>query len=192
MDFQIGSAEIIGTAAFLGACGTIYASILQVRKRLILPVKSWLARIDRVCETLGPNGGSSLHDKITAIDRRSAVAEARGVTLTDSAGVGEWQSSTSGVCTYISRNVCRRTGRAESEFLGHEWRNVIHPEDVERVEDEWNAAVREGRSFSLRYRWTHSDGHSIPIRATASPLRIGAGVLVGWIASVVFEEDEGK
>lgn len=189
MDISFGSAEITGAASILTAVGVFWASFVQLRKRIIRPFRTWLSKIDRVCETLGPNGGSSLYDKLHAIDRRTIITEARGAALTDSLGIAEWQSGTDGSCTSISRSACRRTSRAESEFLGFNWQNVVHPDDIERVAAEWHEAVAHGRTFSLRYRWTTSKNVAIPIRATATPLHSG-GVLMGWIASVVFEEDE--
>ena len=191
MDISLGSEAITGTAAILTSLGVLYGSFIQIRKRIIRPVRSWLDKLDKVCETLGPNGGSSLYDKLTAIDRRTVITEARGAALTDAMGVAEWQSGINGECLSISRAACRRTQRAESEFLGYNWRNVVHPDDSERVAEEWHNAVKEGRIFTMRYRWTTDSGTAIPIRATATPMRSG-GVLIGWIASVVFEEDEGK
>lgn len=65
--------EIVAAAAVIAACGVIYRAVVR-------PLISWGRRLDQGWEAVRTqlmtnNGGSTLKDKIDAIDQRTAALE---------------------------------------------------------------------------------------------------------------------
>lgn len=52
----------------------------------------------------------------------------------------------------------RLTGQSGEQQLGLGWLEMVHPEDRERVEAEWEASMEQGRRFDAEYRVRASDG----------------------------------
>jgi PAS domain S-box-containing protein len=149
------------------------------------------AMLEHVYVTLKPNSGSSLTDHVAEIrdvtsrtDKTLAITETGRRTLVAIMEIGEWHSNEQGACIYINPAACRLCNRPESDFLGRNWYNVVHPADAEWVAEQWDLAVRERRTFQARYRWTRSDGSPVPIRVVANPSLDSRGSLIGWVAIV--------
>lgn len=171
-----------------GAGGVIVPLIIYLRKlflrKIWIPYKSWLSKIDKACETLSPNGGKSIYDRISSVDKKLCISEVRSRTLVTNLEIGEWQSDINGQCTFVNSAACRMLNRTEADFIGRNWVNVIYPEDRERVIEEWDRAVQERRVFELQYRWLHFDGHPVEIGVTATPLIDSTSTVIGWLAVV--------
>lgn len=161
----------------------IHAINEQQRRRVMM--------LEQVYVTLKPNGGTSLVDHVAEIKtvtrqtaRTLAVTETGRRTLVSVMEIGEWHSDSQGLCTFINPAACRLCNRSESDFLGRNWYNVVHKDDIEWVADEWYRAVAERRTFQASYRWTKSDGTPVPIKVVANPIVDSSGDLIGWVAIV--------
>jgi PAS domain S-box-containing protein len=161
-----------------------------IKPRIIQPITSRLDKIDKVCETLGPNGGKSFYDKISSIDRKIGITNSRGSALNSALGLGEWLSDPEGNTIKVNDIICRVTGRPETDFMGQDWQNVVHPEDREIVIDDWENSVKYHRDFKMRYRWTNSNGAEIIIDATARLIHDSNNKIVGYLGTVVFIDNE--
>lgn len=160
---------------------------IYLKKKWVAPLKNrWdnLNKIGDIYYTLGPNGGKSLYDKIVNIDNRLARAEVRSKSLITALDIAEWQSDINGNCLYVNPAACQLLSRSPEDFLGRNWVNVIHPDDREEVIQEWDQAVKERRTFMGKYRWLHSDGESIRIKAVGHPVFDSGNNLIGWLAVV--------
>ncbi|QEY17246.1 PAS domain S-box protein [Cellvibrio sp. KY-GH-1] len=74
---------------------------------------------------------------------------------------------------YLSDAVTRLTGHAAKEFFGERplsFTDITHPDDVTRIFDQVQQALRFQKSFNLVYRMQHSDGQWIYVQ------EVGAGV----------------
>ena len=69
-----------------------------------------------------------------------------------------WSARADGACDYVSRQWLEHTGVAESDQLGYGWLEQIHPDDRERVRDEWRAAVKAGTPLDTEFRICRKDG----------------------------------
>lgn len=182
-------AAIVGIG---GAVAVIVAAWRLAHRRVVHPVTHLFRQIDELSKVVKPNGGISLYDRVHAIGLLVAQNEARSRTLVESLGIGEWHSDINGNCVFINSAACFATNRLPDEFLGRNWVNVIAAYDRERVEREWDAAVKTRRRFVYRYHWTKQDGTAIPIRAVSSPVQDGGDNLTGWVALVHFENNAGQ
>jgi PAS domain-containing protein len=85
-----------------------------------------------------------------------------------------------GMCAHVNEFVLHLLVRQQDEFHGSGWRTLIHPEDADRVERQWDAAVRDQRNFAQTFRIMTSNGDSIKVFDRAEVLHDRAGNVLGW------------
>jgi PAS domain S-box-containing protein len=74
------------------------------------------------------------------------------------------------------------TGQTEEQYVGSGWLDVIHPEDRDRVERDWQECVKSGKTFDDRYRvrtragsYRHYDVRAVPVERD--------GKIVEWVGA---------
>lgn len=174
----------VGAGAILGALWTLYFKFLK--PKIIKPVADKFDKIDKISYALGPNGGTSLYDKIHSIDKKTSLGNVRSEALNATLGIAEWQSDEDGHCIRMNAVGCMVTNRPESDFLGSNWMNVVHEEDRERVIHEWDNSVKHKKDFLLVYRWTSSDGDSLYIDVIGKPIYDSSGKIIGYLGTAKF------
>ena len=94
-----------------------------------------------------------------------------------------WTCRADGYCDYLSHQWTDYTGRPVEEQLGNGWADVIHPDDRERVAQEWGLAVARGDTYDEEFRLRRHDGTYRWFRTRGVPLRDASGTLVKWFGS---------
>jgi PAS domain S-box-containing protein len=97
------------------------------------------------------------------------------------APVGIFITNAAGEAIFVNERWCEFAGLDPAQALENGWRNSLHPEDAERVVEEWIACVARGENYSSEYRYRRSDGKVTWVLAQAVPIN-GAGS--GYIATV--------
>lgn len=85
-----------------------------------------------------------------------------------------------GLCLFANDYILRLLVRQQDEFQGSGWRTLIHSEDVDRVERQWDASVRDKRNFSQSFRLVTSSGDSIRVHCRGEVLHDRDGDVLGW------------
>jgi PAS domain S-box-containing protein len=85
-----------------------------------------------------------------------------------------------GSVEFVNQSWREFTGSTFDELTGWGWQTVIHPDDLRKFVDEWNAARAAGRPFENEARVRRADGqyHWFSIRKV--PLRDQANQIVRW------------
>lgn len=110
--------------------------------------------------------------------------ELRFKTLTGYAPVGIFQSDTNGNCLFVNERWCELAGMTAGEARGQGWAAAIHPDDRERVANEWYAEVGKRRKFSSEYRFRRPDGEVSWLAGRAIALTDDSGTVIGYIGTV--------
>lgn len=106
-------------------------------------------------------------DDITATKRASDLlraSEDRFRTLAEFAPVGIFLSDREGRCVYSNPRGQELAGVSAEEMLGFGWARMIHPDDLNAVQNQVEACLRTGEPFSAEYRvgdatafrWVHA------------------------------------
>jgi PAS domain S-box-containing protein len=147
------------------------------------------AKVDALSAQVLPNGGSSLRD---AIDRIGGRVDELDVVIRTrwhmDPHIASFRNDENGACTAANLKLCQLFGAPESEITGMNWRNFVHPSDMDRMTREWLEAVKMGADFTMRVKYQDSKGVPIPALCTAKAVRVG-GKIYGWIGIV---EPEAK
>ena len=144
--------------------------------------------LSQQCESISAqlrnNGGSSVKDALDRIEARQSIAEQRQrIQLSDSQ-VGILETDADGRCIWVNRAFCMLTERLPEELLGYGWRNVIAPDERERILREFDNSTKEQRGFERYYHIQTTAGDRVRIFARTQKLVDGRGHVAGWVKTV--------
>jgi PAS domain S-box-containing protein len=130
--------------------------------------------VKQILEEVKPNGGKSLKDRVTAIqtqvnkDSNSInTIYSRQKWILDNRPEPIFECNASGSCTWVNEKYCQLLQHDVNYFLDNGWKNGIHSEDRERVENEWQKAIKDRRSNITEYRLVDREGTVIPVKVIA-------------------------
>jgi diguanylate cyclase (GGDEF)-like protein/PAS domain S-box-containing protein len=97
------------------------------------------------------------------------------------APTGIFETDAAGAYTFVNTRWCDFAGIPAEAALGAGWILALHPDDRDRVVAEWQAAVSDGRDFSLEFRFQRAAGDSIWLDGRATTIGSGDGETVGYV-----------
>ena len=131
---------------------------------------------------LVPNGGGSVKDKVNAIAEKMLFHEqARRLLVDMTTDIAYYECGPDGNCVYVNREWCLITGLTPEEAEGSGWVGGIHPDDRERVIEQWGIAVESGAEFAADYRMIDRNGVATPVHGIARIIRTEDGQVVGML-----------
>ncbi len=111
------------------------------------------------------------------------LSEARFRAMSDASPLGIFVADASGNCLYSNAAYHRISGFNLEQTLGTHWSLAIHPEDRERVLQEWQAAVLAQSSFQSEARFLRVGSATVWTRLNAAAMNEG-GQLRGYVLTV--------
>ena len=107
-----------------------------------------------------------------------------------------WFADMNGKFLYMSRSPSLFTGLSREDLVSTEddefgLRNVIHPDDFERVMATWRASLQTGDDYNSEHRLRRGDGMYRWSRSFGLPTRGDDGHIAGWYGTTI-EIDELK
>jgi PAS domain S-box-containing protein len=132
-------------------------------------------------------GASKIARDITESKRvRLALleSEARYRQLADTMPQIVWTAQPDGDVDYYNERWYEFTGFGHSESADAVWERILHPEDLPRSRDAWDASVHSGQPYNIEYRlfakrenrWQWFVGRAVPVRDAA-------GTIVKWFGT---------
>ena len=100
-----------------------------------------------------------------------------------------WAAQPDGNRVFYNVKWYEYTGLAEAESLGDSWLALVHPDDHQRSETRWRAAVRDGTPFENEYRLRRRDGAFRWFLSRALPQRDDTGTIVRWFGTSTDVDD---
>uniref|UniRef100_UPI002AFF27E2 PAS domain-containing protein n=1 Tax=Devosia sp. TaxID=1871048 RepID=UPI002AFF27E2 len=94
-----------------------------------------------------------------------------------------WSSGGDGQHDYFSCRWYDFTGLDPAAPDNDIWRNLIHPDDRERVFDAWDRALATGEAYDIEYRFRHRSGEYRWLRVMAMPQEDGDGQITRWFGT---------
>jgi PAS domain S-box-containing protein len=108
------------------------------------------------------------------------------------APVGIVQTDAEGQCVFANDRWCALTGTTVSQALGAGWSDALHPDDVERVTEEWLRAAEHGAELRTDCRLRPADGGEIWVHVAAMPLPGPDRDPVGYLAAITNISDRKR
>jgi diguanylate cyclase (GGDEF)-like protein/PAS domain S-box-containing protein len=113
-----------------------------------------------------------------------APLEDRFRAFTTSAPVGIYELTPEGGLVFANERSRNLIGTDFEGAAGFGWMEAIHPDDRDRVIEEWGAALSEDREFELEYRFLHPGGRTVWVVGRATALRDEAGETTGLLGTL--------
>jgi len=111
------------------------------------------------------------------------LSEARFRAMSDASPLGIFVSDAAGECVYTNAAYHKISGLALEQTLGTNWSMAIHPDDRQRVLQEWRTAALGEAAFQSEARFLRADGSVVWTRLNAAAMDEG-GRLRGHVQTV--------
>ncbi|MFD0990193.1 PAS domain-containing protein [Mariniflexile jejuense] len=102
-------------------------------------------------------------------------------SLTSNAPVAIFNVNKQGDCTYVNEEWMKYSGMSFDEAMGKGWQNALHPNDKERVLQEWQETILNNREFKSELRFQDANGKTTWLVAKATKLLDANNNLYGYI-----------
>jgi len=113
-------------------------------------------------------------------------SEHRFRILISQSPVGIFQTDAQGKYIYVNPRWSEMTGLHQPErYLGDAWQQALHPDDRERIFQEWRASIQEGRNFNLEYRFQKPNGEVVWVCGRAIALDNDRAEIAGYLGTVM-------
>ncbi len=116
-----------------------------------------------------------------AAERALAESEQRFRRIADSTPVSMWVSGTDRKRVFVNQAYVDFLGMSYEQAIDFDWRQVVHPDDAERIAAESIAGEASGAPFVLEGRYRRADGEYRWLRSILQPRFGGGGYLTGFI-----------
>jgi PAS domain S-box-containing protein len=93
-----------------------------------------------------------------------------------------WSRKPDGELCSVSQRVIDYVGRSLKQIVDLGWRDLVHPEDEEKVVGAWSHAVQSGGSYELRFRVRRADRQYRWFLVRAAPLLDSQGRVTRFFA----------
>lgn len=100
-----------------------------------------------------------------------------------------WTTLPDGQCNYINKQWKEYTGLPDSELLGMQWINLIHPDERATTEERWKGAVKGNHPYDIEYRIKRFDGVYRWFKARGSAFKNNEGKVTLWFGTCTDIED---
>jgi len=138
-------------------------------------------KVEKIFEEITPNHGSSIKDKVNKMAERMVAIEenlSKNNNLTekmfnrqrwmlDNDETAVFESDLNGKCIWANTKYLKLTKRHLNEVLGNGWKNIIIPEDRERVVENWESCVKDGRDSEDNFCIADSEGNRYKVFCSA-------------------------
>lgn len=98
--------------------------------------------------------------------------------------VGIFHTDSNGETTYVNPGWCKITGLPEEKAMGYGWLQAVHPDDKERLSQDWKEATVQTRSSLSEYRFVHPSGKVVWVMGQAVPELDEAGRIVSYVGTI--------
>ncbi|WP_425479899.1 PAS domain S-box protein [Xanthomonas maliensis] len=126
---------------------------------------------------------TDIHDR-RSFEHRLRDSEARFRALCETVPAMIWMSDADGNCVYWNPRWYAFTGQGEDQALVQGWWDVMHPDDLDRVQQAFAHSLAQRGEFVAEYRVRRYDGQYRWCIDTASPHFSSDGHFLGHIGSL--------
>jgi PAS domain S-box-containing protein len=113
-------------------------------------------------------------------------------TMADNVPAMIWMSGTDKFEDYFNKTWLQFTGRTREEESNEGWLDSVHPDDIKRCIDTYNASFKEQKRFYTEYRLRRHDGEYRWIADNSVPRISAEGEFLGFISACMDIDDQKR
>ncbi len=111
-------------------------------------------------------------------------SEQRYQTLARISPVGIFRTDADGSTTYVNPKWCAISGLSVERALGDGWLDAVHPDDRERINQDWQESARLHQSSFADYRFVRPDGTVAWVMGRAAPEVNAEDQIIGYVGTI--------
>jgi len=127
----------------------------------------------------------ALAEELEGERRRLAVGEERFRSIVQTHADMVWVADWNGHLRHPVPSWCALTGQKSEEMLGLGWVDVIHPDDLERLSQQWADALKQKRRFEAEFRVRKASGGFATVASRGIPLLRDDGRIREWVGTTI-------
>ena len=133
--------------------------------------------------------GTTIHGAIRDIseikdaEEQLKKSELRFRTLINASSQIVWMTAGDGTVNQFQKGWADFTGQGFEEMKGMGWLSAIHPDDMEKTQQKWAAAVENKTFYEIDHRLRKSDGTFRHFNVKGVPLIDDQGHIIEWIGT---------
>ncbi len=101
-----------------------------------------------------------------------------------------WTATPQGEDDYFNQKCLDYTGLSFEQMKGSAWKQVVHPDDLDRCVQQWLSGLRTGEPYKVEYRLRSKEGAYRWFVGRANPIRDSKGQIVKWFGTCTDIEDQ--
>lgn len=121
--------------------------------------------------------------KLKSQEQKIKESEDKFRTIINTVPQMVWTCAATGEAEYFNQQWLKFTGATEIQCLGSSWLNFVHPDDRDKLKEQWCVALKEKSLFQTEYRLRSSDGEYHWMLGRALPLRSFQGEVTQWFGT---------
>lgn len=119
-------------------------------------------------------------------------SEARFKNMANTAPVMIWISDVEGLFSFVNNVWLDYSGGESGSQLGMNWLNNVHPEDLQKLLDDYQSALRTRESFSVEIRFMNKRGNYEWMLIKGKPRYGDENLYMGFIGSCINIQEQKK
>lgn len=126
------------------------------------------------------------------VETRLQASEQRYASLAEVAPVGIFRTDNKGNCLYVNDRWCQISGLRRETSLGMGWMSALHPNDRDRIANEWQRTIQNNIPFQQEYCFQRPDGQTFCVLGQAVAEYAANGQLIGYIGTITDISDRQR
>lgn len=115
--------------------------------------------------------------------QKTAESERQFRLLADSIVQIVWITDPAGKYEYYNKRWYDFTGLTAEQFHGQSWKQMVHPDDRDRVWKQWENSLSTGIDYEIEYRLGNKEGEYVWVLGQAAPVYGSEGKIIKWFGT---------
>lgn len=189
------SALVVASGIVVAVTKAVLKAIRAMRKKA-QEIEKTIICIEKISKEFSPNGGSSIKDQLNAMQRDLK----RNTDLTEQVLHRQrwmlnhkdhaiFEADDDGKTTWVNATYLKLIGRDMNFVMGHGWKNIIAPEDRDRVVKNWERCIKDKTNAEDTYLVVDAEGKKVKVFCAAC--RIENVGYIGALEIISSTKDNG-
>lgn len=141
---------VAASATIIGLIYKIGGTVIKALKKEIGTLKEDRKKLHVVFSEVTSNHGTSIKDKVNSleknVDHNTRLTEKiffRQRWIMENQDIPIFETDSNGLFDWCNEEFAHLFGKSASHFMGNAWKNIVHPDDRNRVEKHWESCVKD-------------------------------------------------
>jgi formate hydrogenlyase transcriptional activator len=103
-----------------------------------------------------------------------------------------WTAGPEGALEFVTESWFQRMRHTADQILGWKWTSIIHPDDRDRIVEQWRESIATGNALDVEMRGSDAEGRYRWLLTRAVALRDESGTVIRWFGTITDIDDRKR